>query len=203
MFKKVLAVIVTALACNSASAGFIQYDVDARFSDGTSLDGFFVQDTNDKAIAYYELFANGSEAAPATWYSPSGLFANILSAHRNFYHAGPTSFTLFSDLSDAYYATLELSFRMGANGGVHVAGSERTTPYSYAAEWGAEPSWRRIVGGNVTLGEIDAGLLASLEAGENGGLEHIVPTPMPEPGSLALLAIGILGAAGMRRRRPA
>ena len=201
MFKNVLAVIVTALACNTASAGFIQYNVDARFSDGATVEGFFVQDTDDNAIAYYRLFADGSDGAPATWYAPSGSFANILSARHNFYHGGPTSFTVFDDLSDAYYAELELSFRMGANGTIKVGGWEETSPVSYAEEyWGVTPSFRRITGGTVTLGEIDERLLASLLNGEEY-VERIVPTPMPEPGSLALLAIGALGAASMRRRR--
>ena len=55
-------------------------------------------------------------------------------------------------------------------------------------------------------GVIDAGLLAALESGIDLGVNRIVPqliagpVEVPEPGSLALLIMGIAGMFGARRR---
>jgi len=202
MIRKCIAGLATALLCSTASAGIIQYTLsDVRFSDGGTLDGFFVQDTDDNAIVYYWLSAEGG-SNPSAFFQPSDYMDNITRAQLNFYHGGPTSFRLEQDKTDAWIGYLHLGFRYGENGGIAAYGSLRTEPVSYAEDWwDIKPTYRSIVSGTAIAGAVDPAYAEWLSNGPVDGLDYIVPTRMPEPGSLALLAIGAaFGATRMRRR---
>lgn len=198
MLKKLLTACAAALLCSTASAGYIQYQLqDVALDSGGYVNGFFVQSTDDKSIAYYSLtLGTGSHEFR---FSPSGYFDNIRSAQSNFYGMGPTSFNIYDDLSDAYFAELDLTFSLD-NGKFVAGGWGSATPYWWMHEYGGQYNFQRVVSGTAVQVAINPGLAASLEAGHTDGLNHIVPRPLPEPGSLALLAIGALGAAQLQRR---
>lgn len=215
MYKYLIGALAGAMFCSTASAGFVQYDLqNVRFDDGGTLMGYFVQDTDDKSVAFYEFSLQ--TGGRAVFFSPSGLFDNVLSAATYFPGAGPTSFLAFNDMSDAFYVRLALDFR--------PAGPDQQFP-NYLLGWADQtpipgmpagdpeytPRYNRIEGGNAVVGTIDPALLASLEAWPMGGINHIVPVALvpqdgprdvPEPASWALLVAGALAArsAGTRYR---
>jgi hypothetical protein len=191
MLKKLITFTVAAGFSLSASAGYVQYNVN---SGGAS--GFFVQNTDTRAIAYFNLH---SSAPYGNQYMASGIFSNIVSAHSNFYHEGPTSFQVYSYLNDAYYSTLNLSFAWNdAADGIKVSGWESGSPLPGIPF--AQAGFRYFEGGTVTEVAVDPGLLAALESGQTDGINNIIPTPMPEPASIALMAAGGALLAGVRRR---
>jgi hypothetical protein len=191
MLKKLVAFAFAAGFSLSASAGYVRYNVN---SDGVS--GFFVQNTDTRAIAYFSL---KSYAPYGNQYMASGIFSNIVSAHSNFYHDGPTSFQAYSYLNDAYYSVLNLSFAWNDNAdGIEVSGWESGSPMPGIPF--AQAGFRYFEGGTVNEVPIDPGLLAALENGQTDGINNIIPTPMPEPASIALVAAGGALLAGLRRR---
>jgi hypothetical protein len=205
MFKQLVAFALAAGFSMSASAGFIQYNLtDVKMNDGTSLEGWFVQDTSDRSIAFYE-FRTGAPAAQYMTPWGSIYYSRIFTAESHFYGAGPTSFIFVDQMSTSYDHFIKLDFNADAtSGAIMVSGFDDATPaYRIVDAPYFQPVFRDIVSGTVVEGAIDAGLLASLEAGETY-LNRVVPTvpaaPVPEPGSLALLVAGACAAAGMRRR---
>lgn len=205
MIRAFIAGFTMAMLCSTATAGLVQYTLsDVHFSDGGKLEGFFVQDTDDNAIIYYRI---GTESgySPSVQFQPSGYFDNITRAQLNFYHGGPTSFRITQDITDATINTLNLGFRYGEHGGIQAYGSLRVDLVPYAEDWwDIKPSYHSIVGGTAIAGSVDADLAEWLSNGPVDGINRIVPTPMPEPGSLALLIIGAaFGATRMRRRQRA
>jgi hypothetical protein len=219
MYKHLIGALVGALLCSTASAGYIQYDLkDVRFDDGGSLQGYFVQDTNDKSIAYYDL-ALHTGGRGGTGFRPSGLFDNVIAAGTWFPGAGPTSFVLFDDLSDAFLVTVALEIRPAGPDEPfpnYVMGWADQVPVAGMPEWDPDYAARfnEIVGGSVAVGTIDPYLLAALEAGQTDGINHIVPDAwvpqdpqapqdVPEPASWALLVAGAVAARSLGYRRAA
>ncbi|MEW6371024.1 MAG: PEP-CTERM sorting domain-containing protein [Pseudomonadota bacterium] len=205
MLKKTIAGAATALLCSTASAGLVQYTLsDVRFSDGGTLEGFFVQDTDDNSIVYYWLGAEGGRN-PGTGFIPLEDHDYITKARVNFYWGGPTSFRVEQYQVDAWTWKLHLGFRYGEEGGVAAYGSLATVPLDgLPDEYLNKPTYRSIIGGTAIAGALEPELVEFLASGGADGMVHIVPTRMPEPGSLALLAIGAaFGATRLRRRSQA
>jgi hypothetical protein len=190
MLNKLVAFAFAAGFSLPASAGYVQYNVNTN-----GLSGFFVQDADTKAIAYYNL---QSFVAYGNQYFASGTFSNIISAQSNFYHGGPTSFQAYSHLG-SYDSTLNLSFSWNAAADAIVVGGWEFGSPAAGVPF-AQPGFRYFQGGTVTEVAIDPGLLAALESGQTDGINNIIPTPMPEPASIALMAAGGALLAGLRRR---
>jgi hypothetical protein len=209
MMKAKLAVFLAAATLSlSASAGFVQYDFsDATFSDGGSLSGFFVQNTDDKAIAYMSMnVAGGAPHMHGAQFLLSGWMSNIISASTYFAGAGPTNFSAYNDQDEMYYR-LDLDFASTSTAGMYrVFGENVQFPRTWNDAMGWTPGSRTLVSGFAVEGTIDPFLLAFVENGPVDGINYIVPelvsAPMrvPEPGSLALLMLGVAGLFGMRRR---
>jgi len=195
MFKKLIAFAFGAGISLSASAGYIQYDLqDVRFNDGGTVTGSFVQDADTRAIAYYSLQTGGANFG--NQYFVSGSYANLVSAHTNFYTPGPTSFESYLNVDDRFRATLNLDFKRDAQAAQFTVAGMEISPV-FAGDWVTMS--RTIIGGTLVEGTIDPGLLAALESGQTDGILNLVPAlpqapaGVPEPGSLALLAIGAFG----------
>lgn len=206
MFKQVLALIAGATFSLGASAGYIQYN----FSGPVS--GYIVQHDDDQSIAHYYFnvpLANLPSSYVLQVYPLMGEGANLITSETTYYRqVAPTHFTIYDDFGSDRRVGLTVTFAPHSNNRF-----EYTVRYEgsilYATMDGMEflPT-KGMLKGLVTKGAVDPGLARSLDdlGGYYDGVPAIKPTyrgptGVPEPASIALLAVGALGAAGAARRR--
>ncbi|TQK10228.1 putative secreted protein with PEP-CTERM sorting signal [Herbaspirillum sp. SJZ107] len=204
MFKKALALAVTALFSLNASAGYVQYN----FSSGP-LSGYFIQHDDDLSIADYRfLLPIASEAHPYIAYAFYPIVGtgdgsdHNTSATTHFRQNGPTNFSVYDDF-DFNEGQISLDFSRDTAGN-----------FSYSAQYATSIYFRDgtlynsgTITGLVTRSTVSESKVRSLDnsGGYEYGVRRIVPTyvgpsEIPEPGSVALLAVGALGAVGVARR---
>lgn len=209
MLKKVLALAATALFSINASAGYVQYN----FSGPVT--GYFIQHDTDPSIAYFNF--NVSIAGTP---KPNGFSLNyqpqnsdgvtqLTNASTLFQNDGPTLFRIFSDFGGDQRSFINMGFKRTAQGGF-----EYSAEYSASILFGVQggTAYLPFSGtdiGAVSIGTVNPDMARYLD--ERGGYAELV-TPInplvigaqvPEPASLALFAIGAIGAAGVARRRKA
>ncbi|MFK3741420.1 PEP-CTERM sorting domain-containing protein [Massilia sp. TN1-12] len=200
MTKHLLAMVVGALFSLNASAGYIEY----TFTGG--LTGKFIQNDIDKSIADFDFYV-GSPSTRREHFFGSGGYAGLSGAGSSFWgEMGPTGFSAFNRLTGGYIDSIWIDF----------GGSYSPTPSNYSALLTKSidpgyPSWAEPLHPSQTW--ISGSVVATALTPEQAkiydelayppGIYHIVPVQnVPEPTSIALVAIGALGFAGLRRRKP-
>lgn len=214
MIKKILALAATALVSLNASAAYDDY-VQYEFL-GPSMTGYFIQHEDNGSIAdfMFDLRIAGAPSGTTDglgfrmgfrpmWGDGQTTLSGSTTYFRN---NGPTNFNAYSDYGGDHTARLSVEFSRATQG-----------YFSYTGEYSASiyytTGWQRFSG--TVSGLLAEGTVAPLAA-QNldylGGYQefmsrtiptYINPNQVPEPGSLALLAIGAIGAAGAARRRKA
>jgi len=205
MFKTIAALFAAAIFSMDASAGYVQYNLNGP------LGGTVIQHDTDQSIAYFnlDLFIDGTPRPfkmnlSATQFGEGST--QLTHATTFFRGSGPSNFGIRSNFGADQLTYLNVIFTRGAEGIYHY--TARYTSSIYFHDGYQDFAGQHI--GTTTAGVVNPSLARELD--ENGGyyynLNRITPTfidlnEVPEPGSIALLAIGAVGLLNMRRRRQA
>jgi hypothetical protein len=207
MIKKILALAATTLVSFNASADYVRYD----FSGPVT--GYFIQHDTDGSLAAYNIDVLIEGARPSGPEFRMNLqprrsegATTITSATTYFRNNGPTNFDIFSNFGADQTTFFSVDFARATQGNFSY-----TADYSSSIYFtGGYQSFSGTHTGLLSQGTVSASMAANLDflGGYIEQINVVVPTfinpnQVPEPGSLALLAIGAIGAAGAARRRKA
>jgi hypothetical protein len=200
MLKKILLLAAGAVFSLNASAGYVAYNLNGGVS------GTVIQNDVTKLIVSYklDLYLPNAEAPYPTrlgFSDHQGEGSDRISSISTYFaDNGPTNFTLTSNFGGDQFTSFNLDFANGDNGGFSYTGQFSSSVYAYLGF----KNFSGALHGGATLGTVSPGVAQYLD--ENGGangspVTYIGPTQVPEPGSLALLGLGVLGMASLRRKQ--
>lgn len=207
MFKKSIVLAVAALFSLNASAGYVQYELSGPVS------GHIIQRDDDQSIAYFSLHLqlvglpmdhpfylalNADQKGEGT--------TSLTGATTYFRNNGPTNFSISSNYGSDQFTGLDIEFARGTGGNFTYTADYNSSVYYCPSRCGFYPSAGTHTG-SASKGQVDPQFANHLDAYgyEYWNVGRRVPTfigpgQVPEPGSLALLAVGAVGFARMRRK---
>jgi hypothetical protein len=222
MIKKLLFLAAGAVFSLNASAGYVQYDLHMSSQLGSGnhgLSGILVQHDDDSSIAFFSLRLD--DPSPQVSGSARDAYLGrgfgqgfhpfndegsvlVTSESTYFRNNGPTNFTIEDSHGGDHITDLSVSFSRTTGGAFEYTASYRSNLY-----YNLPPViFSGMVTGLATKGTVDPLLAMDLDmwGGYDRAVPRIIPTyigpnNVPEPASLALFAVGALGAAGAARRR--
>lgn len=210
MIKKIVALAATALFSLNATAGYVQYDFSGPIT------GHFIQHDDDLSIADYRFYypVTGLPVPSQDGFSPirnsgDGYDTNT-AASTYFMSNGPTNFSTFDNFNNDGDSYFSVKFSQAVDG-KYAYTAQYSLTRKYTASTGSGFDWYKTSGelsGFVTSSAVSASTARDLDAigGYHEGVSRRIPayiaaTDIPEPASIALMALGGIGIAGALRRR--
>lgn len=209
MIKKIIALAATSLLSLNASAGYVQYELSGLggspiFYPGGGGRTLIIRE-EDKTVAYFSLLTDRD------WFRPQERMDSyhinmVYETTTSFIGLGPTNMYMRDIQLEEYSKQMWLLFSDGAAPGIFDFSMRvqrqpgPQSPYPSLGPWG-ESTYT----GTARQVALDLNIAAYLDNSNTYVIPYDIPyydpTQVPEPSSLALLALGAAGAAGALRRR--